>query len=248
MPPAPAVARARFDWTELPPKPELQADAVHLVCVETPADYRAAEEDWALLNPAESARAERFRFDLHRSRWIFGRTRLKRLLGRYLQCAPHSVSLAYGGLGKPSLATPSAGDIRFNYTDSGGHLIYAFAAGAELGIDVEHLPRPTRYQALARRKFSGPEQAALQRLAEGDRELAFLAGWTRKEAWGKALGVGIRYPMQAVTLCPDFAQPSASLSDADRRFRLLQFEPCFDGIACVVVEGARRRFETHFLR
>src|SRR4051812_36492284 len=56
-----------------------------------------------LLSADESARADRFRFEIHRKRFIVGRGLLRVLLGRTLGVAPETIAFAYGALGKPSL-------------------------------------------------------------------------------------------------------------------------------------------------
>jgi 4'-phosphopantetheinyl transferase len=210
---------------------------VHLVAVRVSEDHLAGDAEWALLTDAEARRARRFRFDIHRNRWVAARALLKRLIARYAGCESAHVRLGFGEIGKPFLKAPDGMDLRFNYTDSAGCLIYAFALGIEVGIDLEKLPRPTNHAGLAARKLSNTEQAVFGRLPEEYRELAFLASWTRKEAYGKALGVGIRYPMNEVTMVTDYGnarfdfEPDGASSRP--ALRLTQLSPPFPGIACL---------------
>lgn len=216
----------------------------HLVAVTLPAEFSHRGIDRSLVTGAEWRRVQRFRFDRHRDRWLFGRLTLKRLLARYLRYPAATVRLGFRAAGKPFLAAPLQGALRFNYTDSGGRYLYAFARDLELGVDLEALPRATDYRRLAPRKLSAPEREALSRLPEEARELAFLATWTRKEAYGKALGVGIRFPMRSVTTCEDYRDPSYRVASEDREtVELRQIAPPFDGIACLAVigEGFRLR-------
>jgi 4'-phosphopantetheinyl transferase len=64
-------------------------------------------------------------------------------------------------------------------------------ADAEIGIDIERQRPLSDMDALAERVFSVGERDALARVAAGQKEEAFFAGWTRKEAYIKARGDGI---------------------------------------------------------
>lgn len=243
---SPTPAALAFDWPALAFSPRLDRNVVHLVAARLPEDFTCGDDRWALLGEAEARRARRLRFDDHRNRWVAGRSLLKELLGRYAGCAAADVRLRVGAVGKPYLDHPAGLDLYFNYTDSHGCLVYAFTRGVEVGVDLEMLPRPTRYAALARRKLSAMEQAAFARVPEALREEAFLAGWTRKEAYGKALGVGVRYPMAEVTLCEDFADPRYVVYGVHgATHALAQVRPPFPGIACVAAAAVAFEIEAY---
>ncbi len=241
-----AAAALSFDWPALPQCPRIEPGVVHLVATRLPEGLVCGEDRWALLGEAESRRARRLRFDEHRNRWVAGRSLLKQLLARYARCEAADIRLRVGPIGKPFLDHPSDPDLQFNYTDSHGCLIYAFARGIEVGVDLEKLPRPTRYEGLARRKLSVVEQAALAGIDADEQEGVFLAAWTRKEAYGKALGVGVRYPMAEVTLCESFAEPRYVVIRGDGADHgLAQVQPPFAGIACVAAAAPAFRIEAY---
>ncbi len=240
------AAALDFQWPPLDARPCLARGVVHLVAVRLPEEIVCGADRWALLSEAEARRARRLKFDDHRNRWVAGRGLLKELLGRYMGVEPGAVRLRVGEIGKPYLADPAHRDFFFNYTDSHGCLVYAFSRGVEVGVDLEKLPRPTRYVRLAQRKLTSVEFAAFERIPEHRREEAFLASWTRKEAYGKALGVGVRYPMAEVTLCEDFGEPRYVVrGDNGSAHALAQFRPPFPGIACVVAASAEFELETY---
>jgi 4'-phosphopantetheinyl transferase len=87
---------------------------------------------------------------------------------------------------------------------SGGIVVYAFTRSREVGIDVEHIRPMGDMLDVARRNFSIGEFAALTGLPEKDRLMAFYLCWTRKEAFIKAIGEGISFPLQQfdVSLIP----------------------------------------------
>jgi 4'-phosphopantetheinyl transferase len=99
--------------------------------------------------------------------------------------------------GHPTHGRPTvAGDdrISFSLSHSSSFAVIALADGAaRIGVDVEQV-RPRRHLgALAARVLNDDEHAAWLAVGEdGDEQLrAFLRAWTTKEAYLKALGIGI---------------------------------------------------------
>jgi 4'-phosphopantetheinyl transferase len=153
-------------------------------------------QDEALLSPAERSRADRFRFRRDRARFVVGRGALRRLLGRYLSRAPAEVDIQAGRLGKPELMGSSAASgLRFNLAHSDGLALYAFTRDREVGIDVEAVRTVPEARAVAGQFFSALEVARLAGLSRAGFEEAFLNGWTRKEAFLKARGDGLHFPL-----------------------------------------------------
>lgn len=181
--------------------PDVEVVSVRL---DAPADVSAAL--WQLLSRDERQRAERFRYVEHRQRYIVARASLRRLLAERLRIAPWAVELVETSYGKPRLAPGhgSAG-LEFNLSHSGVLAVYAFTSGRAVGVDVELIRQVPDADDLAERFFSSGEIAALRSLPLDRRSLAFLACWTRKEAFIKALGLGLSCPLDAfdVTIDPD---------------------------------------------
>ena len=95
-------------------------------------------------------------------------------------------------------------DLRFNASHSEGVAVYAFAAGREVGIDVEVVRTITDADDIAARSFSRHENEAYLALDPRDKPLGFFNCWTRKEAFVKALGDGLSHPLDRfdVSLTP----------------------------------------------
>src|SRR5438874_9526998 len=159
----------------------------------------------ALLSDAERQRASRFLFDRDRDRFIVGRARLRQLLAARLGTRPESVELVYGAHGKPALARRFAdSDLRFNVSHCDDVTLYAFSCGREIGVDVEAVRVLGDADDIAGRFFSHRENQAYRALERRDRPLGFFQCWTRKEAFIKALGDGLSYPLDRfdVSLAP----------------------------------------------
>ena len=81
-----------------------------------------------------------------------------------------------------------------------GTLLIGVTANGRFGIDVELLRPIDDVDLLARRNFSADEIAAELAVPKTDRERAFLAIWTRKEALVKALGGGLSIPLTSFSV------------------------------------------------
>jgi 4'-phosphopantetheinyl transferase len=82
--------------------------------------------------------------------------------------------------------------------------LIAVAIGREVGVDLEHIRPLSDAEAIARRFFSPAETAALLSVPEYARIRAFFNCWTRKEAYIKAIGDGLTFPLDQfeVSLAP----------------------------------------------
>lgn len=100
--------------------------------------------------------------------------------------------LAADARGKPCLPWPG---LFVSLSHSKGAALCALET-SEIGADVERCGRCR--PSVLRRAFSPQEQRAVERAQEPGR--VFTEIWTRKEAYGKALGLGVCYPMAQVEL------------------------------------------------
>jgi 4'-phosphopantetheinyl transferase len=116
-----------------------------------------------------------------------------------LDTPPETLKFETGPFGKPFLPNSR---LRFSVSHSGPALLLAFAWDQEVGVDVERLRSDFVPEDLARQVFSAQEQAALGEKALVERHAAFLSHWTAKEAYVKALGRGLSFPLPLLTLSP----------------------------------------------
>jgi 4'-phosphopantetheinyl transferase len=230
-------------WAEPDHWPELGGGELRLWFAPLDLEDGRQQELRASLSEAERARAARFVFDLHRRRYAAGRGLLRQLLGRYLDLPPAALAFDTGPLGKPYLGGAQRGArLQFNYSDADGMALYGFALDAELGVDLESLAREVGHQEIARRHFRAEEVAALERGEPAESRAAFLACWTRKEAWGKAKGVGIHYPLDGIDLCSRIAEATLNIRDAGapEDWTITQLRPAPAYIGAVACAGGPR--------
>jgi 4'-phosphopantetheinyl transferase len=83
--------------------------------------------------------------------------------------------------------------------------LIAFGMAHGVGVDIEKIRADVDTAALSERFFSLRERAGLKQLAEELRVPGFFACWTRKEAFLKATGEGLSFPLAdfSVSTHPD---------------------------------------------
>ncbi|NLT09753.1 MAG: 4'-phosphopantetheinyl transferase superfamily protein [Ruminococcus sp.] len=117
-----------------------------------------------------------------------------------------------GKMGKPSLADRP--DVHFNLSHADG-VTACIVSGRECGIDCEGV-RPFR-QNVIRRVFSEKEKQLFEAAPEEEKNLLFFRLWTLKEAYVKAIGTGISFPMNEAEF--SFADGEIICSQPDCSFR-----------------------------
>jgi 4'-phosphopantetheinyl transferase len=200
----------------------------------------------------ERIRAERFYFQRDRKRFMVCRGVLRMILGRYLHIEPNRVHFSYGPYGKPYLEeTLGDSTLRFNLARSHELALYAFTRSREIGVDVEYLRTMPDAGQIADRFFSPRENAILQALPASQRQQAFFNCWTRKEAYLKALGVGLSQALDQfeVSLIP--VEPAHLVNveidcDDASRWTLKALTPATGYVAALAVE--RHNWRTTFFQ
>jgi 4'-phosphopantetheinyl transferase len=191
------------EWTAGGERPELELDEIGVWLVELDAGLLGQAEidgaepgvELAVLDADERARAARFVRARDRRRFARCRAALREILGALVGERPESLRIRVVARGKPELEPvdgvggPPA--VKFNLSHSSDLAVIAVSRGHELGIDLEQIRPIGEAERIVESFFSEAEQTEFARIDEQDRPLAFLRGWTRKEAILKGLGIGI---------------------------------------------------------
>jgi 4'-phosphopantetheinyl transferase len=180
-----------------------------------------------LLNSEEQSRAQQYRFEPDRQRFVLCRGILRELVGRYLGCSPQEVEFARGAHGKPELAAKHrvAWRLEFNLSHTRGMCLIGFARDHAIGVDVEAIDPKRDWSMLARRFLHPGEWEMISSLPEAQRASAFYTCWTCKEAYVKARGEGLSRGLTSfqvilpagtgqIGLSDESAQNAAAGSDA----------------------------------
>ena len=197
------VAERAFEWHNADRVPALEPGQIHLWVVMPEAMRMMFEEPRyrLMLSDRERLRASLMADPVKQRLYVAGRAGSRVLLERYTGVSDAELEFASGPLGKPELRCSARyGDLKFNYTVSTGHAFYGFARNRNLGVDMEVFPRSVAAGRFARRILTVREIRSWGAVPADQANNAMLCCWTRKEAYGKLLGVGIRYAMNQVTL------------------------------------------------
>jgi 4'-phosphopantetheinyl transferase len=196
-----------------------------------------------ILSTYERGWADRFHFEKNRNNYIVCHGILRIILGHYLNVAPGLIRFNYGRNNKPSLANgPGRGKLYFNLSHSEGIALYALGMNREIGVDIEYLREVPEMETLFERFFSPRENEVFQILPENRRQKAFFNCWTRKEAFIKAIGEGLSYPLDrfVVSIVPD--EPAKLISidgdaEAAARWSIHDLKPAAGYTAALAVRG-----------
>jgi len=190
-----------------------------------------------LLSPSERDHASRFHFERDRRRFTAARGRLRQLLGRYRDAPPDAVVIEARTSGKPF--TRGEPPLEFNLAHSDNRVVFAFAHWP-VGVDVERIRPLPDLLTIAARFFARGEYEAMQRLTGVPLEDTFFRCWTLKEAYVKATGDGLSFPLSAfqVSLNPGESRMLSCDRDPDEPSRW-QFAAWADGaFASAIAVGA----------
>lgn len=144
----------------------------------------------ALLDEGERARADRFAYERNRVEFIGAHALLRTALSRYADTRPEAWRFETEAKGRPVLADSSSG-LHFSLSHAGGCALVAIARTPDIGVDLEALDRHPTLAEVERRVLSADERARWRALEGGARAEMLLACWTLKEAYSKALGLGL---------------------------------------------------------
>jgi 4'-phosphopantetheinyl transferase len=230
---APAPSEPNGARKSMPPSPPRMAPGeVHVWCVRLDVPRETLARLYATLAVDERHRSARLRFRCDRWRFIVAHGTLREVLGHYLGIEPGRVSYVYQACGKPELSPSFGGRLKFNLSHSAGLALIAIAAGSNVGVDLEYTPTELDCATVARHFFSAAEVDELDALPDHRYVEAFLACWTKKEAYVKACGRGLTIPLKSFTV-PLTTDPARGPS-------ILQFGP--NGV------DRARRWSIHTLR
>lgn len=191
---------ALFAQPSLPPP-----DAVQLWLVRPLSESGAVGRLERLLSCDEVARAARFRMEADRAGFVSLHAAARIVLGA--ACGRSPASLVFHRLPghKPILA--DANGLHFSLSRSRGIALIGVAA-APLGVDVEAIRPIPDADAIALRYFAASEAAGIAALPAARRLHAFFACWSRKEAFVKAVGLGLAFPLDRFELDTDPSRPA----------------------------------------
>jgi 4'-phosphopantetheinyl transferase len=175
-----------------------------------PLDRGAAQVRAGLdvLSLVERQRAESFRFDVHKRRFIVRRAAYRRIAGRYCSAPPATLRLVEDELGKPRFLEMDELGLTTSASHAAEIAVFAVARAWPVGVDIEDMSREVETELLAERFFEAGEAERILGQGGARRRRAFFACWTAKEAYLKALGFGLQRPLDSFAVAVDPDEPA----------------------------------------
>ena len=174
---------------------------------------------WATLSDTERERVAALATPSNRRTAVAARAGLREILAIYSGSSPRSLEIREVRGKKPWIE----GGPHFNLSHSGELGLCAVSVGAHVGVDVEQVKAVGDADQLAA-QFLGPDGLAAYVVdREGTPDERFLRHWTQREAYLKAIGVGL------------LGLDSAETPDRGR-WRTHAFSPAPGYVGAVVVE------------
>ncbi|MDZ7719330.1 MAG: 4'-phosphopantetheinyl transferase superfamily protein [Balneolaceae bacterium] len=166
---------------------KLNRNTVHIWVVET--NYNSLPN---FLSAAERKRWNGFYFSQDKQTFYQSHNALRLILSRYLSEKPSEIEYELTSFGKPFLKNKK---LQFNLSHTNTMAVIAVTEDSEIGVDIENLNRKVEYDDLAKRFFCETEYQKLVQVYPEKKRNVFFNCWTRKEAFIKAVGEGLSYPL-----------------------------------------------------
>ncbi len=147
------------------------------------------------LSPNEKEKAERLKFTHDRDQYILRHYLLRLILCKYCTCQPNELIFRFNDYQKPFISLPQPEENKFNMSYSDDFMIVGISKQNDVGIDIEKVREISNLEDIAYDNFSQPELEYFN--SEPDKKTAFFKIWTRKEAFIKAVGNGIYFPLKS---------------------------------------------------
>lgn len=152
-------------------------------------------DEWLRLNRLKLAR--------HKRSYTLTRILCRMVLsGYYPDISPKHWFFSRSEFGKPSIGNSIGGPLYFNLSHSGDRIALGITNIGELGVDIEQIHRSRDYCAIVDNHFSEREQFWVYATDEPERRRRFFKLWSLKEAYTKALGEGLRIPLNGFSISP----------------------------------------------
>jgi 4'-phosphopantetheinyl transferase len=192
-----------------------------------------------LVSLDERDRAARFLFDCDRRDFVLAHVLLRTTLSEFASTGVADWLFTAGADGKPVVDLSIGTPLDFNLSHTRGLVACAVARDADLGIDVERVDCTVTPTDLASVCLSSEESACLFGLPKQAQSASFVALWTLKEAYMKALGCGLAIPPNALSFRTD---PGGRVSCVSQKYPVA---PNWHFEATAVSEGYRLAIAVH---
>jgi len=189
-------------WKRPPVKLSISRSELHIWRIDLCNVNYQLEYLISLLSPEEIKRSKRFISERDSYRYQVTHSMKRLILANYLDCDPQCLGFKFGSHGKPVLDNlQNSLRVQFNISHSRDLILIAITAEDSIGIDIEYYKKKLSIESLAEIIFSPLERKFFSELkSQQERKEAFFRCWTRKEAYLKAVGIGLTQDLTSISV------------------------------------------------
>ncbi len=202
----------------------------------------------SILSIEEQKQGARFIYTEHQQYFWVTHALLRLILARYINLLqPQQFCFTKGIFGKPYIQNlPNDLNLQFNVSHSNDQALFALAKDQELGVDIELITPKRSCEEIAQRFFANEEYEAWKVLPECQQLTGFYRIWTRKEAYIKAIGLGLNYPLKDFVVSVEKKPIQGLLAVCGDRniaqtWSLIDLEPVLNYVGAIFVRGKIKR-------
>jgi 4'-phosphopantetheinyl transferase len=177
----------------------LSSDEIHLYHFAFKELEANINEYESYLSESEKQRAARFHFEIDQNNFKIGRAVLRKILAGYIDRSPADLNFQYSEKGKPLLSDTH---LQFNLSHTKEAFLIGCSQTQAIGVDIELISRNIDVIALSREIMSAAEKDYFLSQPAARQKEIFFRVWTRKEAFVKALGIGIGTNLKNINTIP----------------------------------------------
>ena len=167
-----------------------------------------------LISNAEKIRKQKFNDAEQAANWATSRGKLRKILSKYTGTSAANLRFGTSDYGKPELIGHQLLGLDFNISHAWPFSALVVSTACRVGVDLEEL------QELSQDEMDWPlsqrERADLAKSPPTERVDAFFRYWTLKEAFIKAIGLGVSFPLHNFDISP-ISEPPSVLRINDHR-------------------------------
>lgn len=169
---------------------------IHIWSSNLAVSYEKVSKYYKYLSPYERHRAESLKFEKDRNLFVVFRGVLRKILSIYINLPPEKILIEHTNFGKPILRNyPGTGYLYFNSSRSNNLALYIFSGLYEVGIDIEEVREIDNFEDIISQFFAPEEISDFNKIQPQELIRTFYKTWTKKEAFVKAIGVGLSFPL-----------------------------------------------------
>ncbi len=176
----------------------------------------------AALSSQENDRFGRLIRPSSQRQYLASRVLLRHALSRYADRAPGDWQFDKEPHGRPRIIDPPGG-LDFNLAHTQHLVVVAITRSLRVGVDVERSPAPVDLCSIREKVLTPSELAAITPLNELAIREQLIRHWVVKEAYTKAIGLGMRRGFHTFEVDLDGALPVLKDPLADRPWHLREY-------------------------